>query len=333
MQYTPMFQGAASSVPSISELGFGCSAVGGRVSRRESLTVLGMAYDAGVTLYDTARSYGYGQSESIVGEFVKGRRESLVVCTKFGILPGKQSGLKHRLKPVARTALRLFPGLRRSVQRQVQDQFVAGQFSVEDLRSSFEASLRELKTDYVDILLLHAAPATVLAAEDLLEAIGRLVESGKVRRAGISGEHPVISQYFQQRPHILTTAQFAMNLSTIRFTQETQRNQDLLLVGNHPFGGSDGATAAKSLVAHLQNSIELPKTLREKLDPADEQVFPELILNCVLRATGLTAVVASMMQAQHIRSNVKAVEQCRFSTDELELVRSVLQGSKSPSTD
>ena len=164
MRYTSIFQNASASTSLLSELGFGCAPIGGRVSRRESLTALGAAYDAGVTLYDTARSYGYGQSESIVGEFIRNRRESVVLCTKFGILPGKPGSLKQRLKPLVRTAVRLVPNLRKIVQRQVGDQFIGGQFSVEGLQTSFEASLRELKTDYVDLLLLHAAPATVISA-------------------------------------------------------------------------------------------------------------------------------------------------------------------------
>jgi aryl-alcohol dehydrogenase-like predicted oxidoreductase len=208
----------------MSVLGFGCAAMGGRASRKDSLAALGAAYDAGITFYDTARSYGYGQSEGLVGEFFRGRCESVVLCTKFGILPVQQGGWKQRLKPVARGALRLFPGLRKTMQRQVGDQFVSGQFTVETLQTSFETSLRELKTEYVDMLLLHAAPATVLKQDDLLEAMGRLVESGKVRMAGISGELPVISRYFGQRPKVLTTAQFAVNLSTMGFVEETRRN-------------------------------------------------------------------------------------------------------------
>ena len=308
----------------VSELGFGCAAIGGRVSRRESLAALGAAYDAGVTLYDTARSYGYGQSESVVGEFVRGRREQVVVCTKFGILPGKQGGWKQRLKPVARAALKVFPGLRKTVQRGVGDQFVGGQFSVEVLRASFETSLRELKTEYVDMLLLHAAPASVLEQDDLLEALGRLVESGKVRMAGISGELPVISQYFEERPKVLATAQFALNLATMGFVEETQRNGDLLLVGNHPFGGPGGAAAGKTAVERLRGLDELLEGLREKLDPADGQVLPELVLNCVLRGTGMAAVVPAMMQARHIQSNVRAVEACRFSERELEVLRGLM---------
>jgi aryl-alcohol dehydrogenase-like predicted oxidoreductase len=296
------------------------------VSRRESLEALGAAFDAGVTLYDTARSYGYGQSESVVGEFLRGRREQVVVCTKFGILPGAPGGWKQRLKPVARAALKVFPGLRKTVQRGVGDQFVGGQFSVDVLRTSFETSLRELGTEYVDMLLLHAAPASVLEQNDLLEGLARLVESGKVRMAGISGELTVISRYFAERPKVLATAQFALNLATMKFAEETRRNSDLLLVGNHPFGGPSGAAAGKAAVERLRASTGVPAELREKLDPADPQVLPELVLNCVLRGTGMAAVVPAMMQARHIKSNIAAVERCRFSVDELEMLRGLLEG-------
>ncbi len=78
--------------------GVGCSAVLGRVGRKESLAALGAAYDAGITFYDTARSYGYGESEALLGEFLRGRRDSVVVSTKFGILPAQTSFLKETVK-------------------------------------------------------------------------------------------------------------------------------------------------------------------------------------------------------------------------------------------
>ena len=301
----------------ISELGFGCAAVAGRVSRKDSLLALHAAYDAGITFYDMARSYGYGQSERIVGEFLGGRRESVVLCTKFGIMPAAVSGWKQKLKPMAQLAIRAFPALRAVAQKQVQDQFVSNQFTPEILRMSLETSLRELKTDYVDILLLHAAPATVLQQHDLLHAMDQLVQSGKVRMAGISADAPVIGKYFAERPKPLTTAQFALNLGNIGFAAETRQNNDLLLVGNHVFGGPSGAAAGKATISELHVSAGLPAELREKLDPNDPQTLPEMVLNCVLRGTGLAAIVPAMMQVRHIQSNIRALEHCRFTDEEI----------------
>jgi aryl-alcohol dehydrogenase-like predicted oxidoreductase len=319
-----MGDGLAADWPKLSVLGFGCAAMGGRSSRKESMTAIAAAWDAGITFYDTARSYGYGQSEGLVGEFLQGRRGSAVICTKFGILPGTQGGWKQKLKPLARGALKVFPGLRGAVRRQIGDQMVSGQFSVETLRSSFETSLRELKTNYVDMLLLHAAPVSVLEQDDLLEALDRLVESGKVRMAGISGEQTVMERYFAKRPKPLATAQFALNLSSLGFAEITQQNKDLLLVANHPYGGPAGAAGGRAMVDHLRGSQEISSELREKLDPADPQVLPELVLNSILNGTGVSAVIAAMMQVRHVTSNIRAVESCRFSAQELTMLRDCL---------
>jgi aryl-alcohol dehydrogenase-like predicted oxidoreductase len=199
----------------LSELGFGCAAVAGRVSRKDSLQALHAAFEAGVTLYDTARSYGYGQSEAVVGEFLAGRRDSVVLCTKFGIMPATVGGWKRKIKPLAQLAIRTFPGLRKVARQQAASQFVPNQFTPEILKASFTQSLRELKTSYVDMLLLHAAPMSVLQQGDLLDAMHRLVEEGKVRMAGISAQLPVMEQYFELRPPQLTTAQFALNPSNL----------------------------------------------------------------------------------------------------------------------
>ena len=324
MHSTPLFSTDGSSFAPVSELGFGCAAIAGRVSRKDSLIGLNAAYDAGITLYDTARSYGYGQSEQVVGEFLQGRRQSVVLCTKFGILPAAKGGWKQQLKPLARTALKLFPGLRKAVQKQVGDQFVTGQFTLDVLKSSFETSLSELKTDYVDILLLHAAPASVLEQDDLMAALERLVESGKVRMAGFSGDHPATSAFFAKRPPVLKTAQFALNLSMMDFTRETSANGDLLLVANHPFGGPAGAAAGTAAIESLRATGSLSEELKAKLDPADPQVLPELVLNCILRGTRVSAVVPAMMKPAHIQGNIRSVEQCRFTDEELALLRTRL---------
>jgi aryl-alcohol dehydrogenase-like predicted oxidoreductase len=328
MRYVSMGRSTAQ----VSALGFGCAAIGGRASKRDSLVALKAAYERGITFYDTARSYGFGESEGLLGEFFRGRRESVVLCTKFGILPSTQGEWKQKLKPAARAALRVFPGLRKTVQRQVGGQLVTGQFTVDTLHNSLETSLRELKTEYVDMLLMHGAPASVLEQDDLLEAMERLVESGKVRAAGISGDVRVIDEYFALRPGVLRTAQFTLNLANMDFAEKTRQNTDLLLVANHPFGGLERVTSTGERLVELRASDDVPHELREKLDPADPQLLPELVLNCILRGTGISAVVPGMMQVQHIESNVRAVEHCRFTDEELELLRTVVASEKALSS-
>ena len=83
----------------ISVLGFGSAAVLGRVGKSESLRALETAFDVGINVFDTARAYGYGESEALLGEFFKGRRSEVVICSKFGIMPAAQSALMRMAKP------------------------------------------------------------------------------------------------------------------------------------------------------------------------------------------------------------------------------------------
>src|ERR1700712_582263 len=198
----------------MSVLGFGCAALMGRASRGESLKALSTAFDCGITFFDNARSYGYGASEGLLGQFLQGRRDKGIPFPNFGILPVPRNW-KQMVKPVARAAVRLVPSLRQAAQRQAANQFNSNQFSPATLQSSLETSLRQLRTDYVDMLLMHEPPASVLEQEDLLEALGRLVEQGKVRMAGIAGEQPVVLEMFKKRPPVVQVAQFAVNLETI----------------------------------------------------------------------------------------------------------------------
>jgi aryl-alcohol dehydrogenase-like predicted oxidoreductase len=325
MRYVDLPLASTGSAAKISVLGFGCAPLMGRVGRKDSLKALAAAQDAGINFFDTARSYGYGESEGLLGGFLKGRRQSAVICTKFGILPAR-GGWKQKIKPLAQAAVRVFPGLRSHARRQAAGQSVSGQFSIAVLRESFETSLRELQTDYVDMLILHAATLEVLDQDDLLEAMERLVESGKVRMAGISGDHPAIAETFRRRPRMLTTAQFALNLSCLEFVRETCRPeaQKLLLVANHPFGGPAGAASITESIAAIRDPHDLPVDLRAKLDPGDPQLMPELVLNLILQGTGVSAVLPSMMRSSSLASNVLAVERCRFSGDELERLRNEL---------
>ena len=307
----------------VSVIGLGCAAMLGRAGRRESLAALGAAYDAGITFFDAARSYGYGACEGLLGDFFAGeRRNKVVLCTKFGILPGSPGGWKNRVKPLARAVLKVVPQLRSAVRKHASDQLTPGQFSVELLRSSFETSLRELKTDYVDILLMHNPPAGVVRREDMLEELHRLVDSGKVRMAGVSADGDVIRTVFAKHSPILQAAQFPMNPFSMDLASQTSdAAKSLTLIANHPFGGAEGIARCRNLIDRLRMDPSVPHSLREKLNARDEGLLPEFVLNSIIQDTGVTVVIPSMLRPAHLKSNIGAVERCRFSPSELQLIR------------
>jgi aryl-alcohol dehydrogenase-like predicted oxidoreductase len=307
------------------QVGFGCSAILGRSGRSESLRALAAAWDEGIRFFDTARSYGYGESEALLGEFLAGRREQAVIATKFGILAARQSGWRRMAKTVARRIVATLPSTRSMLQKGAASQFSPNQFTLPVLQLSIEESLRKLRTDCVDILFLHGAPASVLEQDDLLEAMGRLVEAGKVKIAGLSAEPDVVELAIGRQTKPLRAMQFPCNvfdMSAVGFAQQSVGKY--MLVANHPYGGVARVQRCREILRRLAGKQELEPVLCEKLGVLDDKVFADVVLNVILRDSGIHVVVPAMMRVEHIRANVQAVTNSRFDSREIAHIRQAL---------
>lgn len=142
----------------VSAVGLGCNNFGGRLDEEKSKAVVNAALDAGITFIDTADVYGNrGGSETLLGAVLGDRRKDLILSTKFG-LPMDEEG-------------RLEGGSRAYVMRAI------------------EASLKRLRTDWIDVYYVHRPdPATPI--EETLTALDDLIRQGKVRFAGCSNFSP-----------------------------------------------------------------------------------------------------------------------------------------------
>ena len=139
--------------PDVSVVGLGCNNFGGRVDLDGTRAVVDAALDAGVTLFDTADSYGnQGGSESFLGEVLEGRRDRVFLATKFGSNMG--DGTKAR-------------------------------GSREYIRKAIEGSLQRLRTDVIDLYQYHT-PDGITPFEETFGALDELVREGKVRYVGHS---------------------------------------------------------------------------------------------------------------------------------------------------
>ncbi|MFF3651673.1 aldo/keto reductase [Streptomyces sp. NPDC002181] len=154
MRYIPL----GSSGLQVSAVGLGCNNFGGRLDAQATRAVVDAALDAGITLLDTADIYGgRGGSERHLGQALKGRRDQVVLATKFGY-----AGMSMEYGPAAGSL-----GGRAYVRRAVEE------------------SLRRLDTDHIDLYQLHSPdPATPVA--ETLAALTELVAEGKIRYIGHS---------------------------------------------------------------------------------------------------------------------------------------------------
>jgi len=176
----------------VSEIGMGCQSIGGGLYHRDdaqSIRVLHAALDAGVTFFDTADHYSDGRSEALLGEALSGRRDRVVLATKIGTSYTPIGRAAQRLRPLLRPARHWL-----ARQKVAFHRVRAGQkrkdFSPRALVRAVEASLRRLRTDYVDLVQLHKPPLEVLQRGEYLEAFEALRRAGKARHFGVSCDTP-----------------------------------------------------------------------------------------------------------------------------------------------
>lgn len=173
-----------------SSLGFGCVSLTAHDSLPRALRILETALDAGITHFDTARLYGAGQSESILGRFLEGKRDRVTVATKFGLQPSAAMTRGRRLVSLARWLAHRSGVVRRLARRATAGSVQQGLFDPASAAASLEVSLRELRTDYVDLLLLHECTLADAAREDLIAFLSDQVARGRVRAFGLAS--PVV---------------------------------------------------------------------------------------------------------------------------------------------
>lgn len=176
-------------------LGFGTSNILHFTNSREATKGLEAVYDAGITYFDTAPLYGYGWAETLVGQFAQGKRHEITIATKAGLEPGLvKSLIPFNLLTSARTWVK---AIRSKEHNSDPIPTLIPQHTslcAEMLGRSLERSLRQLKTDYVDILLLHEATVMYANQEAVLQFANDAITSGKVRAMGLGSAPGALQQ-------------------------------------------------------------------------------------------------------------------------------------------
>lgn len=183
----------------VSALGMGCWAIGGpwtwnqpgetpfpagwgNTDDDESVRAIHAALDMGVNFFDTAANYGAGYSEVVLGQALKGKRDKVVIATKFGHIVNEEKKIVYG----------------------DPDQII------QNVRTDVENSLRRLQTEYVDIYQLHEGGYDPKLALDLQVVLEELVSAGKIRWYGWSTDIADSAREFASGEHC-TSIQFRLN--------------------------------------------------------------------------------------------------------------------------
>src|SRR5882672_727038 len=210
-------------------VGFGCSSLTGTDTSNAN-RLLQAAFDAGVRHFDTARYYGFGEGEGILGRFLKSRRSEVTITTKFGIAPPRRTTALGVGLYFGRRIVRLLPAMRGFLQRGTQSLVKSGAFSAQQVQVSLETSLRELSTDHIDFDLLHDYIVSEQPPDELLAFLENSVKAGKIRSFGIGTGFENVLQTPERQPRLCGVLQFQNSVLTRNSDRLPQGNSDRLVI-------------------------------------------------------------------------------------------------------
>jgi aryl-alcohol dehydrogenase-like predicted oxidoreductase len=291
-----------------SVIGMGCASLGSRVGHREGLKVLNRTFDVGVTWFDVAPSYGDAQAETILADFVRGKRDKVQICTKVGIRPARTSFAMRTAKPIVRSIVGAVPTLRKYVVR-ARPTVAKLPLTAEMISNSLDASLRRLGTDHVDVLALHGAEADEVVRDDILGALERVVSVGKAKTISIASSlEPALLGVAQSS--IYGVVQVANNPFQPSLAQAAERLPIGRRIGfvTHSVYGAFGA------LHRLRETMISNKTKQQMLHDegyrgATDKVAAAFLADYALATNRDGITLFSMLTREHLEFNLGRLKQ------------------------
>ena len=286
----------------VSALGFGCWEMGGTygdVDGSEIAAAVNRAIDLGVNCFDTAPAYGRGESESVLGRALGSRRKDVVVVTKCGVgYADRPKGRDSRMVSIL---------------------------------ASVEESLRNLGTDYLDVLLIHWPDANT-PFEETMHALDSLVQQGKVRAVGVSNF--TLDQIRECEGYrSMDVVQYGLNMFDRRMEQEIfpycqRQGTGVMVYGPLAFGLLSGTFTAATRFGsndwrstggrpgwnvgvfaeeHFQRNLQVVEELKP-IASARGKGMPHLALRWVLSNPAVSVALVGMRTVQEVEDNASGLE-------------------------
>ena len=278
--------------PEVTAVGLGTNNFGGRCDYERSLSVVDAALAAGVTLIDTADIYSQGTSEEYIGRALEGRRDRVLIATKFG--------------------------------KRMNDGPDVPRGSPEYVRWAVEGSLQRLRTETIDLYQMHD-PDPQTPVEETLGVLNELVGEGKVRFAGSSNYSP---EQLEEAERVARERGFARFVSAQnRYSLVEREAEDELLpvcerlgIGMLPyFPLASGLLTGKyrrgeQATEGRLSGRQIPEAQFDRLEAlerfAAERGVPllEVAIGGLLAMPAIASVIAGATRPEQVRANVRAGE-------------------------
>ena len=288
----------------VSAIGFGGWAIGGaseasgaplgwgKQSDEESMAAIRRARELGITFFDTADSYGFGRSESLLGIVLSRYRQEVVIATKVGVVRTASGALKK-------------------------------DFSRQHIFHAVDGSLKRLRTDYIDLYQMHNPTIEDLRQEEIQDAMERLQDAGKIRFWGVSVSTPEEGVEIMQRgwAHALQVLYNVLNQAPAEVLLPTAKEKGYGIIARVPL--ASGLLTGKFRIDSVFPSDDLrqnfltPRRLQEAIERVDEaksiiggasRSLAEGALRFVLANEAISTTIPGARNARQAEMNAAAVD-------------------------
>lgn len=270
-----MLRSLPNSTLLVSPIAFGCSRLG---ESRVDPGLIDAAIDMGINLFDTADSYGRGRSEAVLGNVLGPKRNACVIATKVGYSLSATDAIVARISRSVRG---------RGEKKQ--------NFSVASLGRKVDASLRRLKTTFVDLLWLHNPPRQIIDSLHVHALLADLQAAGKIRYFGISCRtiEDAIYTLGDSRYKIVQCEFSLRNAGRHDVLIDTARRNEAAIVGRQPF-------ASGSIFSRREEF--------RRLDLFRTKSLSEIAIQFALRSTAITSVVLGVSSKRHLEEDLAVLD-------------------------
>ena len=311
----------------VTEIAFGAWAAGGWMwggtDYHQSVKAIKKAIDLGMTSIDTAPAYGFGLSEEIVGEAIKGKRDKVQILTKYGLRWDTTKGKFF------------FPSESNDGKPVNMHKFA----SKESVINECEQSLKRLGVDYIDLYQIHWSDPTT-PIEETMEAIDQLLKQGKIKASGVCNftvedmkkADSVVPLTSNQVPYSMVKRDIEKEI--VPFCEKKNIGilaysplQRGVLTGKikEDYKFNEGDTRANLPYYKLGNLVSINDFLEQIKPIANDRniTLTQLVINWTLMQPGISCVLVGARSPKQVEENVKAAE-FRLSDEEISKINTEL---------
>jgi aryl-alcohol dehydrogenase-like predicted oxidoreductase len=271
-----------------SVLGFGGAEIGfnPKQTQEDVNDLLNSALDAGLNLIDTAA--GYLKSEQMIGEAVGGRRKDFYLITKCGALDG----------------------------------FTRSDWSVKGILATIEQSLRDLKTDHLDIAQLHSCDSEILKRGDAIEGLQRAVEKGYTRYIGYSGDNEDAKTALEM--DVFDSFQTSVSIADqtpIDGNIKLAKEKNVGVIAKRPIANAVWRHDAKPPEAYHHEYWDRIQKLKFDFLGKSLEEATAIALRFTMTVDGVDTLIVGTTKPQRWQENAKYVAEGNLSSEEFEAIR------------